>query len=151
MISRFERFSTIIAAISRCWHKIASDAMEEYGLKGTFALYLVTISRFEEGITSTSLAEICCKDKSDVSRAISAMEEKGLIKRTSVNKNVYRALLTLTNDGKKVADQIKGLADIAVSRASAGISDADREIFYTAIERIAENLQNISESGLTEL
>ena len=32
MISRFERFSTIIAAISRCWHKIAADAMEEYGL-----------------------------------------------------------------------------------------------------------------------
>ena len=150
MISRFERFSTIISAISRYWHKIATDTMEAYGLKGTYALYLVTISRFEEGITSTVLADICSKDKSDVSRAVSAMESKGLIKRNSVNKNAYRALLTLTDDGIKVVDQIKELADIAVSRASSGLSDADREIFYTAIELIADNLQTISENGLID-
>lgn len=150
MISRFERFSTIISAISRHWHKIATDAMEPYGLKGTYALYLVTISRFEDGITSTALAEICSKDKSDVSRAVSAMESGGLIIRNSVNKNAYRALLKLTEDGEKVADQIKRLADIAVTRASNGLSDADREVFYTAIELIADNLQTISEKGLID-
>ena len=33
MVDRFERFSFAISEISRCWHKIAAEEMEAYGLK----------------------------------------------------------------------------------------------------------------------
>ena len=81
MIDRFERFTLAIMEASRYWHKIASDEMEHYGLKGPHAMYLLTIDRFQSGITAARLSEVCGKDKSDVSRAISHMQKKGLVSR----------------------------------------------------------------------
>ena len=83
MISRFERFSFVISEISRHWHHIASDEMEKHGLKGHHALYLITMKRYPDGITATQLADICSKDKSDVSRAMSLMVKKGLAENSS--------------------------------------------------------------------
>lgn len=148
MISRFERFSSAISEISRYWHKIAADEMTKYGLKGPHAVYLITMYRYSDGITSAQLCELCRRDKSDVSRAISVMEEKGLIKREGVNQNLYRALLKLTDEGRTAAEHICERARIAVETAGTGISDEHRIIFYETLELIASNLQTISEEGL---
>jgi len=86
MIDRFERFSFAISEISHYWHKIATDEMGKYGLKGVHALYLTAMHRHPEGITSAQLCEECGKDKADVSRCVSLMEKKGLVIREGVNK-----------------------------------------------------------------
>lgn len=52
MIERFERFSYAIFEVSRCWHKIAAEEMEKYGLKGSHATYLTTLYRYSQGITA---------------------------------------------------------------------------------------------------
>ena len=100
MDHRFERFSLAIFEISRCWHKLAADEMAKYGLKGPHAMYLVTIRRFPEGVTSAQLSELCGRDKADVSRAVSLLEEKGMIYREG---NLDRALLKLTDKGREAA------------------------------------------------
>ena len=148
MISRFERFSSDIFRIYRCWHKIASDEMKKYGLKGPHAVYLVTMFRYADGITAAKLGELCSKDKSDVSRSITFMERKGLVTRECVNQNFYRALLKLTDNGKKAAERIGERARVAVEIAGKEISDKNRTIFYETLELISSNLQTISEEGL---
>ena len=65
MVDRFEQFSLAIMEISRHWHKMAADEMENHGLKGSHAVYLLTMYRYPEGITAPRLCEICGKDKSD--------------------------------------------------------------------------------------
>ena len=77
MIERFGRFSFAIFEITRHWHKLASDEMAKYGLKGPHATYLTTLYSFKDGITAPKLCELCGKDKADVSRMMSIMEEKG--------------------------------------------------------------------------
>ena len=52
MIDRFERFSFAISEVSRCWHKLAAEEMEKYGLKGSHAVYLTTLYRYPKGLTS---------------------------------------------------------------------------------------------------
>ena len=79
MVERFERFSVAISEISRCWHKLASEEMRPYGLKGAHALYLTTLQRYPQGITIPELCELCLKDKSDASRMLAILEEKGLV------------------------------------------------------------------------
>lgn len=148
MVDRFERFSFAISEISRHWHKLASDEMEKHGLKGTYSVYLTALYRHPDGITATMLGEICSKDKSDVSRAISAMEKKGLVKKSGTNQTLYRALLTLTEEGKKAAEHVSERARIAVEMAGKGISDEHRAIFYNTLELITSNLQTISKEGL---
>ncbi len=148
MVSRFEHFSYSISAISRCWHKIASEVMEKCGLKGTYAIYLITIYRYSDGITAAKLGELCSKDKSDISRAISAMEKKGLVKREGINRNLYRALIKLTDDGKVVAEYVEEKASLAVELAGKELTDKRRKEFYEALDIIVGNLQTICEEGL---
>ncbi|MBQ3527562.1 MAG: MarR family transcriptional regulator [Clostridia bacterium] len=150
MIERFEQFSLAIAEIHRYWHKIAADEMEKHDLKGTCAIYLTTMHRFPEGITAARLGEICGKDKSDVSRAVNAMEKKGLLIKECENKNLYRARLCLTEEGKAAAEQVRLKAAMAVELGGKGLSDDERRIFYKSLETIVENLHSISKEGLPE-
>lgn len=148
MVDRFQRFSYAISELSRYWHKIASDEMEKYGLKGAHAVYFTTLYRMPEGITAAQLSEICGRDKADVSRAISIMEEKGLAIKEGGAKNQYRALLKLTDAGRQAAQQIGARAELAVELGGQGLTPEHREIFYTAMEQIVSNLQTLSENGL---
>lgn len=150
LLERFEKFSFAISKISRCWNKIATEEMEKYELKGPCALYLLTIYRSQDGITAAKLAEVCSRDKADVSRSVSLMENNGLIIKESNNKNLYRAKIMLTEKGKAAAENISRRACLAVETAGGNVSEENRTIFYNTLEHIADNLQMISEDGLPE-
>ena len=148
MLNRFARFSLAIAEIDRCWHKLAAEEMAKYGLNSPHAVYLTTLYQFEEGITAAKLGELCCKNKADVSRMVSIMEKKGLVRKESTGGNMYRALLKLTDEGKLAARAVQERAVLAVDLAGAGLSDEKRAIFYDALELITSNLQVLSKEGL---
>ena len=76
MVERFEKFSFDIAQIYHYWHKITTDEMAKFGLKGSNAVYLTLLYQYEEGLTSAQLCELCSRDKADVSRTMSTMEQK---------------------------------------------------------------------------
>lgn len=145
MVSRFERFSFAISEIHRYWHKIAADVMESRGLKGPYAVYFTALYRYPEGVTSAQLAELCSRDKSDVSRAISLMEKQKLVTKEG---STYRALLKLTDEGKALAEFINEKAGLAVELGGRGLSDENREVFYQTLELIVSNLEAISQEGL---
>ena len=149
MLDRFERFTFSIFEISRCWHKLASDVMSKYDLKGPYAIYLIVMRRFPLGVTAAQLCEICNRDKADVSRAVALMEEKGLVIRKE-GLTRYRALLKLTAAGKSAADDIARSAHIAVDRAGKGVSDEDHEIFYRALDAIKEKMQQLCREGIPD-
>ncbi len=148
MVDRFKRFSFLIFEVSRCWHKLASEEMTKYGLKGPHAIYLTVLHHNSQGLTSSRLAELCGRDKADVSRAIGLLEEKGLVNRQQGNP--YRAKLTLTESGVLAAEQVIRRASLAVELAGKDISDEERENFYYALTSITENLHTLSRDGLPE-
>ena len=148
MVSRFERFSFAISEIYRYLHRITSDEMQKYGLKGPYAIYLITMHRYPEGITAARLGELCSRNKADVSRAMAELEEKRLIIREGTSQTLYRARLKLTEDGLAAARQLQERARIAVDLGGKGLTEERRAVFYEALELIAENMQALSESGL---
>lgn len=147
MINRFERFSLALFEISRCWHKLTAAEMIPYGLKGPHAIYLIVMRRYPDGLTAAQLAELCCRDKADVSRAVALMAEKGLLRRKGTQ---YRARLALTEEGQLAADHVCERARVAVDSAGKDISPDDRGIFYAALESVAANLQTMSREGIPE-
>ena len=150
MITRFERFSFAIAEIDRCWDKLAAEEMEKYGLNSAHAVYLNTLYQNSDGITAAQLSELCGKDKSDVSRMVTIMEKKGLVYKEGTGKNLYRALLKLTDKGKEAAEHVQRRAALAVELAGNGVSNEHRAIFYHTLERITANLQTLSKEGLPQ-
>ncbi len=147
MIDRFEKFTFIISSIYRYLHKIMSDEMANHGLKGSHSLYLITMHKNPDGVTSAQICEMCDRNKADVSRAITEMESKGLVVRKS-DKNPYRALIKLTDTGIAAAEQIRDKAIIAVKRTGEGLSDEDRKRFYDMLDLISDNLKTMSKEGI---
>ena len=150
MINRFEHFSLAISEISRCWRKLASDEMAKYGLRAPHATYLTTISRFPEGISVPQLCELSGKDKSDASRMIAILEEKGMVTKLSVDGSTYRGKLVLTESGKTAAEHVQRKASAAVELAGRDLDEESREIFYRALDSITANLTELCRQGLPE-
>ena len=90
MLDRFEKFSLAIAEINRCWHKIAAGELSKYDLKASHVTYLLTLARYPEGLTAPKLAELCDRDKADVSRMLSILEARGLVTKDGIGGNRYR-------------------------------------------------------------
>lgn len=151
MLDRFERFSLAIMEISRHWHKLAAEEMKKYGLKGTHCVYLLTLARSEEGLTALNLCEACGKDKSDVSRMMGIMEEKGLVRKEGGYQNRYGGVFLLTEQGSEVAEHIRCRASQAVDLAGKDLTEEQRVTFYDALESIVANLRRLSEEGLPEV
>lgn len=150
MVERFEKFSYAIYEISRCWHKITGDELKKYGLKGSYATYFTALYRHEEGITAAQLCEVCGRDKADVSRAMSLLEEKGLVIRTANDGSRYRSKLFLTAAGKDLTAYIIRRIHVAFEVGGNGLSEEQRSLFYHCLELITANLQAMSENGLPE-
>ena len=107
MVDRFEHFSLAINEISRCWRKLAAEELKKYGLKGAHATYLSTMYRYPEGISVPQLCELSGKDKSDASRMVAILEEKGLVTKQEVGGSLYRGLLVLTDEGRQAAEHVR--------------------------------------------
>lgn len=150
MVERFEKFSYAIYEITRCWHKLSSEELKKYGIKGSYATYFTAMYRNDDGITAARLSEICGRDKADVSRAISLLEKKGLVIRKENDGNRYRAPLFLTAEGKELTTFIIRRIHVAVELAGNGLSEEQRSLFYQCLELITANIHAISEKGLPD-
>lgn len=149
MISRFEKFSYFISELSKLLHKIEADELEALGLKGPYAIYILTIAKYENGISASRLSEICSRDKSDVSRAVAALIENGVAVRNAHDGAKYRTPILLTEKGRMIADNISKKAKNAVEFASQGVSDEERSVFYETLEAIYNNIKQLSAKGVS--
>ena len=147
-MDRFEPFTLSIFSISRYWNKIATEEMKKYGLRGAYALSLVMLASYEGRITAAKLADLCQRDKADVSRALSAFHKEGLLEPVSGTK--YRVTPVLTDKGRELAAKISGRASVALQQAGQGLSDEMRENMYRSLDLIAANMKEICESGLPD-
>lgn len=150
MLSRYEQFSALISGLYRSIQKIEREEMVKYGFKGAYAQYLAAMNHHPEGVTSAQLSEICDRDKAAVSRAVADMEEKGLVLRTGQKDNLYRARLTLTDEGRQAAEFVSRRGQNAVEAASQGMTENDRKVLYATLALISTNLQSICKNGLSD-
>lgn len=147
MLHRFEQFTGSIAAIAHHIHKIQRDEMEKLGLKGTYTQYLLALEQHPDGLTAAQLCKLYEADKGAVSRILSELEGHGLISRIGSS---YRAKLVLTQQGRQIAHLVSQRVILATELANSGISNRDREIFYSVLKHFSTNIESISKTGLPE-
>ncbi len=148
MYQRFEKFSLCLTDISRHWHKLTGEEMERHGLKTAHGQYLLALARAPQGLTAPQLCQAAGKDKSDVSRMMRIMEEKGLVCKQGGHQNRYGGVFTLTQEGQQIAQHIRTRASRAVEIAGKDLTTEQRDIFYYALESITNNIRQMSKEGL---
>jgi len=147
MLQRFEQFTASIITITHYIQKIERDEMEKLGLKGAYAQYLLAMREHPQGLTAAQLCEICERNKAAVSRILSELEQRGLVHRSA---EAYRAVLTLTDEGRDIADWVSRKAALATELVGQGLNDRDRSTLYAALSLISNNIETVSKTGLPD-
>ena len=145
MVDRFETFTTLIARASRLVYKIKTTEMSEFGLKSSHVSCLYYIYK-QQSVTANQLCKICGEDKANISRAISYLENNGYVYCQSDCKKRYQSPLMLTEYGLSVAEKVANKIDSILIKASEGLSEENRLVFYNSLQLICNNLENICSS-----
>jgi DNA-binding MarR family transcriptional regulator len=153
MNNRFETFTVLITSINRLIRRIKTETMAQYDLKSPHVSCLYYLY-MHPGMTAAELCEVCDEDKAAVSRSILYLEQKKYLTRvTAAEKGSregakhYRAPLTLTEAGIRIAEEIAAKVDRLLDAVSNGVSDEERAVMYAALERINRNLKDICEEN----
>ena len=147
LIDRFEAFTTYITKVYKSIQKIKLSETESMGLKANHVMYMYYLGKNEEGLTPTELCKLCIEDKAAVSRIIADLTKKGFVKPAQVDsQRKYRTKFILTKEGIDMNKRINDTISIAVSKASNGLSDEDRETFYRVFSYVTNNLEMICDS-----
>ena len=145
MEERFKVFTTLIANINRSIRRIKSEEMSEFNLKGIHVTCVYYLYK-EDGLTVKQLCDVCEEDKANISRAAEHLEECGYIEKRPKDAKRYKSPLVLTESGVEIGNIIAGKIDGILSKASAGLSDGDREALYKSLGAVCENLQRICDN-----
>ena len=140
MKERFKTFTVLMTKIRRSIQKIKAEEMAEFDLKiphVSCLYYLYT----EGNMTATELCDICDEDKAAISRSIEQLESKGYVFCSSNTKKRYRAMISLTDEGKTVAKAVAKKVDRVLDTVSEGLSEEERVAFYRALTLISNNLE----------
>ncbi len=136
-----DRFQSFVIGITECYkyiQRIKSVEMTELGLKGTHVMCLFFLHRNPDGLTAAQLCRLCAEDKAAISRTLATLQERGYI---AAGGKKYRAAMTLTEDGTRIAEQLDGLIRRWVSIGGGGLADDERAAFYHVLEHITANLR----------
>lgn len=138
MEKTFEHFTITVMKINKLVQRIKIYEMEKYGLKAIHVMCGYYLKEHEEGLTATELAKFTLEDKAAISRALSQLKERGYVQYGSAT---YNAKIKLTEEGRRLAEQISRKADRAVEAGQANFGEGERVAFYRALEDIADRLE----------
>jgi DNA-binding MarR family transcriptional regulator len=144
MIGRFKEFTKNISFAYKYIIKLKSAAIREFGLKGSHVMCLFYIGEADNGLTATKLCKLCGEDKAAISKSLSALLELGYVELENDENKKYRSKYFLTKSGKKVKDALDVKISDVVADGGIGLTEEEREAFYSALQKIVGNLENIS-------
>ena len=146
MIQSFEQLTTGVSQIYKNIQRIKKLEMSSFGLKGTHVMCLYFLNSHPDGLTASTLCNLCREDKAGISRTMSDLEKHGFITYThSQDKKKYRAKATLTDAGKEQAVKVDRLILRAVIAGGQNITAKERDIFYRVLFLISDNLEQLCE------
>ena len=145
MPGSFKEFNSYITVIYHAINKIKLQEMAPAGLKGADVPVLSELGTCPDGLTAAQLCERCDLDKAAVSRSLTRLQEKNLIRITAQNRK-YRALVLLTDEGARLARQVNDKINRYFESYGERFSEPQKEAFYNALENIAARLKTLSEA-----
>ena len=141
---RFEKFALLIDGVQKCIQKFKNSIAPELGIKSVHVLWIYELFVHPEGLTSAELAVRSNIDPSLISRELASLKRRGYItKEVTPGKRTYNARITLTDEGKALAESIYQKALQVQNRVNEGVSKKELATFYTVLEKLRDNLDNL--------
>ena len=146
---RFEKFTLLVEGIQKAVNKLKLDIAPSLGVKSVHVFWVWRLYLNPEGLTSAELAAKSLIDRSLVSREIAALKKDGYVEYAegSGGKN-YNRRIVLTEKGSELAERICRVAMGIQDEANHGIDPEDLENLYPTLNKIYENLSNMTKERM---
>ena len=142
MENRFDTFTSSILELNRIVQRVKDSEMKKLGLKGAHAMVLYQLGRAPEGLSAVQLTDRCREDKAAISRALSQLMTKGLVRKTAPETGrAYRTPFFLTETGAQVVAQLNARIDALFAKGGSLLSPRQRADFYEALELVVRGAE----------
>lgn len=96
------------------------------------------LSKAEPGVyTQRELAESCEIDKTSMVTIIDDLEERGLLERTRSATDRRAWIISLTDEGRALLEQVRPIVERVETKAIDGLTDAELDGFLSALTHLA--------------
>lgn len=131
-------FPGLVGRLTRQWRRAIDAQLQPLGLTEATWVALLHISRAKETMRQKDLALSLGLDNSSVVRLLGTLEAGGYIERQEGATDRRAKTLTLTSFGRATVAKVERVSREARQRWLGEISDADLELAYKVVARIAD-------------
>ena len=119
------------------------DLYSKYGFEITPEQYLVlNMIKDDENLSQNKLCELLYKDKSNMTRLISVLEEKGLIIKEPQENGKQANIIRITDKGRKLRAEI---TPVMLKSRKKYLRDISQDDMYTCIKVLSQIQKNLEE------
>jgi DNA-binding MarR family transcriptional regulator len=137
------------ALAARVSNALAEIYQERFGLSIPGWRVIAALGQY--GVrTARDIAAHGVMHKSTVSRAIVALEARGLVARKANPDDMREELLTLTAAGRAIYEELAPEALAFEARFAAALSPAERKTFFALVERLDGHARSLQEAPHAE-
>ena len=131
--------------ISRCLNQFrAANASVLFTSAQTSIVLLVTN---KEGLTQEQISRSVCLDKSNTSRALSALEDGGYIRREVNSENRREVKVYSTEKLQSVIGEVRRVSRLWNELLGEGISEEEFAVFYSVLTRLEARAWELANGG----
>jgi len=139
MDDRLRNFGFLLKDLSRRYVLRFEARASEIALTLPQCKVLVRLEN-NEGVSQAKLAEIAEVEPMTMVRILDRMEADGLLERRPDPSDRRARCLYLTSKAKPLLEQIWRVSELTRAETFAGIGNAEREVFMSALERMHDNV-----------
>lgn len=144
MQERFGIFNFKISFLYKCIKSLEAEVAAKFGVKGVHIFWIYSLYNQPRGLTASEIAKTNSVNRSLVSREIQKLRKENIVYFASdAADNRYNVRILLTEKGKDVAHEIQRIGMQVQQQTNHGIPDEEILIFYSVLERMAENLGHV--------
>lgn len=139
-------FGRLIARTGRQWRRAVDRRLQPFGLTEATWLPLIYLARTPAPVRQKDLAASLVLDGSSVVRLLDALEAAGLIERREESIDRRAKIITVTDRGLSIIDQVEAVSRDVRNATLVGLSPDQIEIATNVLDLVCENLAKQQDS-----
>jgi DNA-binding MarR family transcriptional regulator len=136
----------LLTEVVRLQLRVYNQRFRATGLNQSQVTALVHLDRVEE-LSQTDLASRLGLRKAAAGTLIEGLEGKGLVERRRSREDRRLQLVSITDAGREVVDQVDHMAEDLGTEYRRGISRDERVLLVSILRRLRENLRRMDTPG----
>jgi DNA-binding MarR family transcriptional regulator len=136
----------LLAEVVRLQLRVYNGRFRTTGLNQSQVAALIHLDRVEE-ISQRELAERLGMQKAAAGTLIDGLEGKGLVERTRGREDRRLQLVSITDAGRRVVDEVDHMAEALGTALRQGIARDERAQLVSILQRLRDNLREMEKEA----